>query len=395
MGLKQFNERVVMQAIRLHGSLPKADLARLTGLTSQTIGLISARLMQAGLLLRESPRRGFIGQPSVPLALNPDGAFGIGIKIGRRTTDSVLVDLTGQVRKRLIFKYPFPDAEVLLPTVQEHLFSLQADLGPNLSRLVGLGVAAPFQMGGWHRMLGLSTEQSDAWNRIDLAQSVQAMTALPVYFARDTAAACVAELVQGRGRDLKSFLYLFVDTFVGGGLVLNSQLHSGVHGNAGAVASLPLSLASNATQTRRAEESTEGPEQLISQASLWDLEQHFTQAGLDPSAAYDARAMQGDWKNLTDAWTRSAANALAQCIVSGTAFVDVDAVVIDGSLTPSLLDALLAQIKVALLRYRWEGLWMPQVHPGVIGTDARALGGALLPLHANFAPDSDIILKVA
>ena len=46
----------------------------------------------------------------------------------------------------------------------------------------------------------------------------------PVSFARDTAAACVAELVAGRGRDLKSFLYLFVDTFVGGGLVINSHL---------------------------------------------------------------------------------------------------------------------------------------------------------------------------
>ena len=30
---------------------------------------------------------------------------------------------------------------------------------------------------------------------------------------------------------------------------------------------------------------------------------------------------------------------------------------------------------------------------GSIGSDARALGGALLPLHANFAPDRDLFLK--
>jgi predicted NBD/HSP70 family sugar kinase len=385
IGLKQFNERVVLQAIRLHGALPKAELARLTGLTSQTIGLISARLMQAGLLLRELPVRGRIGQPSVPLSLNPEGAFGIGIKIGRRSTDSVLVDLTGRVVKRLVLKYDFPDAALLFPTIQSHLKELQTDLGARVSRLVGLGVAAPFQMGGWHRMLGLSREQSEAWNSIDLAQRVQAMTDLPVYFARDTAAACVAELVQGRGRDLKSFLYLFVDTFVGGGLVLNSHVHSGVHGNAGAVASLPLGLSRQ----------TESPEQLISQASLWDLEQQFVKHGLDPQAAYDERAMITPWKSHTEAWTISAADALAQCIVSGTAFIDVDAVVIDGSLVADLLDRLLHHIQSALERYRWEGLWRPQVHPGKIGTDARALGGALLPLHANFAPDNELILKVA
>jgi hypothetical protein len=32
---------------------------------------------------------------------------------------------------------------------------------------------------------------------------------------------------------------------------------------------------------------------------------------------------------------------------------------------------------------------------GSIGSDARALGGALLPLHANFAPDRDLFLKAA
>jgi predicted NBD/HSP70 family sugar kinase len=49
---------------------------------------------------------------------------------------------------------------------------------------------------------------------------VQSFTEVPVSFAKDTSAACVAELVAGRGRDIKSFLYLFVDTFVGGGLVI-------------------------------------------------------------------------------------------------------------------------------------------------------------------------------
>ena len=35
---------------------------------------------------------------------------------------------------------------------------------------------------------------------------------------------------------MKSFLYIFVDTFIGGGLVLDSHLRGGINGNAGAVA---------------------------------------------------------------------------------------------------------------------------------------------------------------
>ena len=384
VGLKQFNERVVLEAIRLNGALPKAELARFTGLTPQTIGLISSRLIQAGLLLREDPVRGRIGQPSVPLRLNPEGAFGIGIKIGRRSTDALLVDLTGKVRARLVLDYAFPDAATLLPAVVEHLERLTNVLGSQAKRLVGVGVAAPFLMGGWHRLLGLSQAQSEVWNAIDLAAEVQTMTALPVSFARDTSAACLAELVQGKGRDLKSFLYLFVDTFVGGGLVLQSRLHAGVHGNGGAVASMPLGLAQGG----------QPPDQLLSRASLWDLEQNFIANALAPGAAYDERAMIEPWLTHTETWTLSAANALAQTIVSGTAFTDVDAVVIDGSMTPALRASLVQQIEKALDGYNWEGLWKPTLHQGSIGSDARALGGALLPLHANFSPNREVFLKV-
>ncbi len=387
VGMRQFNERVVLQALRVHGSLPKADLARLTGLTAQTIGLITARLDEDQLLTREAPVRGRVGQPSVPIGLNPDGAFAVGIKVGRRSADWLLVDFTGRVRQRLVLDYPFPDAAVLLPAIKRNLNRLLDGLGPLRSRVVGVGVAAPFQLGGWHRMLGLTEAQSLAWNQIDLAAEVQALTDLPVSYAKDTSAACVAELLQGRGRDIHSFLYLFLDTFVGGGLVIDSHLHRGVHGNAGAVASLPLQVAVAGSR--------ELPPQLISQASLWDLEQRFREHALDPMAAYDARAMQLPWLPHTREWIDRAALALAHCIVAGTAFLDVEAVVIDGVVAPDLLRSLWAQTGEALKAYNHEGLQqMPRLELGSIGSDARALGGALLPLHACFAPDRDVFLKV-
>ena len=386
VGMRQYNERVVLQALRLHGRLPKAELARQTGLTAQTIGLITTRLEEDGLIVRDAPVRGRIGQPSVPLRLNPDGAFAIGIKVGRRSTDWLLVDFAGQVRERLSLGYTFPDAQLLLPALSENLRRLRDGLGPLAERLVGVGVAAPFVMGGWHRLLGLPDAQAQAWNDIDLAREVQAMTELPVSFARDTAAATVAELVAGRGRELRSFLYLFVDTFVGGGLVIHSHPHVGVHGNAGAVASLPwLGDATSGTGARQ---------QLIHQASLWELEERLQALGLDRMAAYDQRALQGPHAAPARQWLAQAAQALAHAVVSGTAFLDLDAVVIDGSLDREVLAALIEKTHQALQTHNWEGLWQPTLHPGQIGSDARALGGALLPLHSHFAPDPELFLKV-
>ena len=43
--------------------------------------------------------------------------------------------------------------------------------------------------------------------------------------------------------------------------------------------------------------------------------------------------------------------------------------------------------------YRWEGLTRPRLLAGSIGADARAMGGALLPLYAHFAPNRELFLK--
>jgi predicted NBD/HSP70 family sugar kinase len=122
------------------------------------------------------------------------------------------------------------------------------------------------------------------------------------------------------------------------------------HGNAGAVASIPMSV-------------HQPQDQLLGHASLWELEQKPEQ---------------------TEAWLGWASCALAFAIVSGTAFLDTDAVVIDGSMPPELLEKLIQQTQAALTAFNWEGLWQPTLLQGLVGSDAGALGGALMPLHEHF-----------
>ena len=117
VGMRQYNERVVLQAIRLHGELPKADLARLTRLSTQTISLIVNKLLDERLLVKREPLRGRIGQPSVPIALNPDGAYSVGVEIGRRDMDVLLIDFVGRVRHRARTQYAFPDPDRLFDTL--------------------------------------------------------------------------------------------------------------------------------------------------------------------------------------------------------------------------------------------------------------------------------------
>jgi predicted NBD/HSP70 family sugar kinase len=383
-GLRQYNERVVLQAIRLHGALPGAEIARLTGLTAQTVSTITKSLIDDGYLRKGEPVRGKVGQPSVPLSLDPDGAFSIGIKVGRRRLDTLLIDFEGRPCARWSLAYRFPDPEDVLAELRARFAAIRRKLGPERRlRLQGVGLAAPLALSSWQSLLGVTSEAAERWNRLDLREAVASMCDWHVHSMKDTAAACVAELVQGRGRGMHSFLYIFVDTFIGGGLVIDSHLRNGLTGNAGAIGSMPLGLPD-----------ARGPApQLLSVASLHTLEQVWSNAGLPEPGFEGPEPLQAPWREVTRAWIADAGLAIAHAINGAVCLLDLDGVIIDGAIHRSLLDELIAATEAAMQRSNWEGVNAPQVFAGAVGPDAGALGGALLPLHANFAPDRDLFIK--
>ena len=383
-GLRQYNERVVLQAIRLNGALPGAEIARLTGLTAQTVSMITKSLIDDGYLRKGEPVRGKVGQPSVPLSLDPDGAFAIGIKVGRRRLDTLLIDFNGQPCARWSLAYRFPDPEDVLAELRQRFAAIRRKLGPERRlRLQGVGLAAPLALSSWQSLLGVTPAAAERWNSLDLREAVADMCDWRVHSMKDTAAACVAELVQGRGRGMHSFLYIFVDTFIGGGLVIDSHLRNGLTGNAGAIGSMPLGLPE-----------ARGPApQLLSVASLHTLEQAWRQAGLTDPGFDGPEPLQAPWRDVTRAWLAEAAAAIAHAINGAVCLLDLDGVIVDGAIHRSLLDELIVAIEAAMRRSNWEGVNAPQLLAGVVGPDAGALGGALLPLHANFAPDRDLFIK--
>ena len=74
--------------------------------------------------------------------------------------------------------------------------------------------------------------------------------------------------------------------------------------------------------------------------------------------------------------------------------LDMEGVIVDGNIGRGLLAELLLALDAALGRHSWEGVTRPALLAGTIGSDARAVGGALLPLYAAYAPDSDLFLKL-
>jgi hypothetical protein len=224
-GVRLYNERLILSLVRLHGQLPKAEMARLTGLSAQTVSVIVRQLEADGLLRRRTPQRGKVGQPLVPFELDPEGAFSIGLKVGRRSYDLMLLDLAGHVRHTIHRPYAFPAPSELVAFVtsgvEELTFALTAE---QKTRITGLGIAAPFELWNWAEDVGAPSDVLLAWKEFDLQAEIAMLFPWPIHFCNDASAACAAELLFGRGRDLQDFAYVYLGYFIGGGVVLNGSL---------------------------------------------------------------------------------------------------------------------------------------------------------------------------
>ncbi|MDR3473853.1 MAG: ROK family transcriptional regulator [Devosia sp.] len=381
-GVRLYNERLVLSLIRHHGNLPKADIARLTGLSPQTISIITNQLTADGLLLKGSPQRGRVGQPSVPYSLNPEGAFSFGLKVGRRSVDLYLVNFTGKVLKLLHSVYRYPTPEGIRRFARDGLDELLKGLSEEwIARIAGLGIAAPYEMWTWPEEIGAPRADIESWRTVDMRADIARFCPWPVYYHNDITAACAAELMFGRGSDYIDYLYVFIGSFIGGGLVLDGHLFPGRTQNAGALGSMP------APQMRP------GAPQLMNIASIYVLERKLEAQGRNADILWLSPDQWGDLGPALDEWIEEVAEGLAFSIVAAIAVIDVETVIIDGAFPQQVRTRIIDRTREAVGRLNRQGLSSFALIEGTIGNAARAMGGAAIPLLANFTKDREVLFK--
>lgn len=372
-GMRERNERLVLTILRHQGPLPKAEIARRTGLSAQTVSVIMRALERDGLLEKGDKLRGKVGQPSVPLRLAPDGAYFLGLKVGRRSAELFLVDFIGTIkaRQRITYQYPTPDET--LAFVDHAYREITADLPVAArERIAGLGVARPFFLWEWGNVIGLDESRMAAWKHVDLEAEIAKLFDFPVYLGNDATCACGAELVFGTAEKPSDFLYFYIGFFIGGGVVFNGNLYTGSSGNAGAIGPYPVISRNGPTR------------ELVDVASLIGLERRVADAGLDPRVMW---AQPEDWKidaAIIDDWLDEAIPAITGTVLSAISIVDFSAIVIDGSMPAALREKVVDRIDRALEGANLSGLTRPKVLSGSIGADARPLGAASIPLSKRF-----------
>jgi predicted NBD/HSP70 family sugar kinase len=375
----------MIDALRVNGALSRADLARATRLTKQTVSNIIDELERDGLVAAHDVIRKGRGQPSTPYSLVPAGAFAIGLQIDRHITRALAVDLMGTILTRAEAPLPANGPQGGVKVILDLVEAVRRELGQMFSqserRLVGLGAAMPGPF-------GTETTTDDpwmmsAWQTFPLLEMLAAGTGLEVGLQNDAAACAQAERMVGAAHGLDHAICLYLGYGIGAGLILGGELYSGANGNAGEIGMALLSPGGRAAP-------------LEHRASLAALYQHLEIDPADPTVYARVNELASTDDPRVQLWLDEAVMDLRWSVHLIETVFDPQTVILCGGAPEALACRLMAAMEplVPSVAQRSDRS-VPRFQLGMTDPWAVALGAAAEPISRAFDPRFSAILKQA
>jgi predicted NBD/HSP70 family sugar kinase len=234
--IADFNQTVILDAIRRSSDgVSRVELAGATGLSAQAVTNIVRQLLATGLI--SEGRRAPIarGKPRTMLNLNPDGQYAVGVHLDPAVITYVVLNLVGKTLAHERQPTPtVPDPRAITAGMADRIDKLIARTGIARDRIGGVGIAAPGPI-DVERGVIVDPPNLAGWQNVPLRDAVRAAVDLPVLLDKDVTAAAAAEKWHGAGAN---FLFFYIGTGVGAGLVLNNEVFRGTSYNSGQIGNI-------------------------------------------------------------------------------------------------------------------------------------------------------------
>jgi predicted NBD/HSP70 family sugar kinase len=394
-----FNQSVILDAIRRAGpGLSRVELARATGLSAQTISNICRRLLDQELIVEGGKESTGPGKPRTMLQLNAQGHYALGVHIDPTVMTFVMLDLTGKVvarrRKRTS---TISDPNKIISHISTALAKLIEDSGVPRSKIGGVGIAAP---GPIDRVGGTVVDPPHltGWHRVPLRDALAEATGLPAILDKDVTAAAVAEMWAGGANGIGSFIFFYLGTGIGAGLVVQDEVVRGSSDNAGEIGHIVTDPTGPPCfcGMRGCIAVTCMPQALVKEAELLGVLD-------DTRIGTDTRAVDSRFTELCDA--AAAGNVVAREIIDRSAVrlsravavvanvLDVDRVVFGGPFWSRVSEHYLRRVPELLEELRaTRSIHRITVTGTGVGEDVAAIGAACLVLDRAMTPHPKALL---
>ena len=232
--VRKVNTSLVLNALRLHAPISRAELAVITNLNRSTISNITNALIEDGLVFESDTLESKIGRPGIALALRPEGGAVIGVEIGVGFISVILTDFVANIlwRKWIDFSLTKPQLEIISDAEklidQAILFAREKYLS-----ILGIGLGVPGLVNVQKGELLFAPNLG--WQNVPVRLMWNQRFHLPLYVENEANLGALGEYYFGAGRDVDNFIYLSSGVGLGGGVIINGKLFKGGHGFAGEI----------------------------------------------------------------------------------------------------------------------------------------------------------------
>lgn len=224
---RNINRDIVLEMIRSHQPVSRAELARLSGLQRSTISLIIEQLIEEKWVKEGAIARRPRGRRPTLLGLNEDLVV-IAADVHPAQSSVAVVDLNGRLLSRSLLSLG-TDPAVAADLLSDCVLRLKANI-PRKS-VEGIGISLPGRVDpATERLIFAPNLQ---WPDFDFKKAIEARTGLPVALENAANACLVAELWFGRMEGVRNAVLVTISEGVGTGIFANGHLVTGQHGMAG------------------------------------------------------------------------------------------------------------------------------------------------------------------
>ncbi len=225
----------IIRALTQQGGMSAAQIARHTGLARSTISTAVTELKSNSVVVEIDSHTGLrsgAGRPGVMLTLNPQAGTCIGIHLGYDEVKFVVADLAHSLiaEQDIVVGIDYEPADVIQP-LRSMVDTVYREQGLSLKSLVGVGVSVsgPVRPDGVLSRGGILPK----WAGINIRELFAPIFSRPVVVDNESNCAALAEMKWGAARGETDFVLFKMDVGVGGAIVSNGSLVTGIAGGAG------------------------------------------------------------------------------------------------------------------------------------------------------------------
>lgn len=232
--LREINEELLLKAVRDGGPLSRAQLVRATGLSKPTVSLALAGLEAAGLVCVVGRSSGHVGAPAPLYAINSRAGWVVGVDIGREWLRAAVADLTGQFWATREERSRAGSSADAVPQIGAIARSVAVDAGVPWGDVIRVVAGGPGVV-DHDRHDVVFAPGLPGWGRRGLVDALRAEFDTPVDVENDVNLAALGEQWAGIGPGVSHFVYLWLGTAIGLGIIVGGELLRGAHGLAGEI----------------------------------------------------------------------------------------------------------------------------------------------------------------